>query len=102
MTEQHTEGLSLIDEVDRAMHSGLYAYTAYAAWGDDERATLHAFTNDDLDTGQPGVHAEWTLDFFRRGDVGALAQIHRHTGATRWTPGGVVSVYVNGEAVLDG
>lgn len=101
MTEQRIETLTLVDEVDRAMHSGLHAYTAYAAWGDDERVTLHAFTNDDLDTGYPSEYAEWTLDFIRRGDLSAMQQVRRHTGVTRWTPGGVVSVYINGEAVLD-
>lgn len=89
----------IVDEVDEALHNGT-AYTAYAIWGDDERCTMHACTNDNLDMGYPSEDAEWTFEFLRDERGGALFHALRHTGVTRVTPGGVVSVYLNGEPVV--
>lgn len=91
----------LMDYIDEAVASGRVAYTAYAVWGDHERASLHAFTNDDFDTGMPSSYAEWDLDFTAREGRTALEQVAHHTGVSRVTPGGVVSVYVNGMAVVN-
>lgn len=92
---------TIVDDVDEAIHSGMYAYTAYAVWGDHELCTVFTFTNDNLDTGMPGEWAEWRYDLHLRNGMSALEQARRITGGTRWTPGGVVSVYVNGQAVID-
>lgn len=91
----------IVDEVDAAIHSRLTAFTAYAIWGDEESCVAYVFTNDNLDTGYPGEWAEWTVKFLARNARSALDLALEHTGVTRRTWGGVVSVYCNGYPVTE-
>lgn len=97
---RHDDDDDVVSRVDAAMHDGRTAFTAYAIWGDESYCKVIASTNDDLDYGFPSEYAEWVLHFHNCAQGNAIDLARRHTGATRMTFGGVVSVYLNGEPVV--
>lgn len=72
-----------------------YAYTRYDVRELNESGLTEVWTetNDDGDTGYPGEHATWRLEF---PNVEAAL---KHTGKSRQGVGHRVFVHVNGEQV---
>lgn len=71
-----------------------YAYTEYrAASLGDGTYELWTETNDDEDSGYPGVHANWRLQFNN------LDQLKRHCGVSRQGIGHRVFVYLDGNEI---
>lgn len=71
-----------------------YAYTEYQIGSvGDGKYELWTETNDDGDTGYPGEHATWCLEFDN------LDQVKRHTGVSRQGIGHRVFVYLDGDEI---
>jgi hypothetical protein len=73
------------------------AYTKYSIVGDENEVTLYFQTNDDEDTGYPGVYAEDHWVIRRDKNRNAIQKAIAQTGGTRQGIGHMVYVYLNDE-----
>ncbi|WP_188187548.1 hypothetical protein [Nonomuraea sp. SYSU D8015] len=79
------------------------AWSTYHIHGTDDAAEMHWATNDDEDTGYPGVHAQDTYRFQRNERGTAIQQAVRQAGGgSRQGVGHKVSVFINGEEYKGG
>lgn len=70
-----------------------YAYTRYDITDLGGMVEVWTETNDDEDTGYPGQHATWRLEY------PTVESALKHTGKSRQGVGHRVFVYLNGEKI---